>query len=313
MKRVFVAFVLCIMLSACSQTTASVSGETVVQGTANSDNNAGESAVPTETIEEDGADTEETTVEELEESADALLEEEPTEESAEEFEESDTTPENASPYIDALQPLAEQIAGLVAEDDIDGANRLDLYTSVPELTRDIMKEISPIFVDTSYGKVGFYRNGIYVGDFDKDVRSGHGVFLYCLDVTLGSDTLEYDQYYIGDWANDSPNGQGSFCKMQISKTYGSSHDFRTGGFIDGYFDGTIHCHSYWNDSIGINYDVVYHKGNAEYLYESPDNEGFYVMAEDVVSYDADGNRTEMQKYVEYQKREVENDHLESWN
>ncbi|CAJ1950502.1 unnamed protein product [Cylindrotheca closterium] len=59
-----------------------------------------------------------------------------------------------------------------------------------------------------------YTTGVYVGNFDRDVREGFGFFRW-------ADGAEYQ----GDFSQDTPNGRGKFQRKDGSTYYG---DFKNG-------------------------------------------------------------------------------------
>ena len=64
------------------------------------------------------------------------------------------------------------------------------------------------------------ETGIYFGQWtlDKAYRHGIGIMYY-----------DNDQKYIGQWANDKPNGKGKF--------FQGDSNYYEGSFLDGQFNG----------------------------------------------------------------------------
>ena len=109
--------------------------------------------------------------------------------------------------------------------------------------------------------VGLYPSGyVYVGDYADGVRSGQGTWYY-----PGG-----RGYFIGIWADDMPNGNGSFesfpsvpAVREEGIIYGI-HITESGSLVDGLFHGTIHevwdmedGHTHvWNFSVNHGNDGV---------------------------------------------------------
>lgn len=88
--------------------------------------------------------------------------------------------------------------------------------------------------------IALYENGYYYyGEFDNDLRNGHGIMMrasYSESSSIGSFIFE------GEWANDKPNGNG-VAQSNYYKDRISSGDFFTkeikGNYTDGLEDGDM--------------------------------------------------------------------------
>ena len=128
----------------------------------------------------------------------------------------------------------------------------------------------PVIVETSGLKAGLYLTPgggavLYYGDYDGDIRQGHGILL---GVNLYSNTtgLTYSRYYAdGQWAGDLPQGaQMEYCAYTMGLN--SYSLFREGAVVNGLWEGTVRT---WHaGKENIVYEPVYAGGVPEVLQTS---------------------------------------------
>lgn len=141
-----------------------------------------------------------------------------------------------------LEPLVE----LFANEDYDGLKeilRTDEYVSFSdEVIGDAsyyLGEYDEMNNRTGTG-VAVYENGYYYyGEFENNVRCGHGVLMraqYAESSSIGSFIFD------GEWVDDKPNGIGS-ARSNYYKDRISGNDFTskeiTGNYTDGLEDGDM--------------------------------------------------------------------------
>lgn len=120
----------------------------------------------------------------------------------------------------------------------------------------------PVIVQTSGLKAGLYPTSeggavLYYGDYEGDVRQGHG---FLLGVNLYSNTtgLTYRRYYAdGQWAADMPEGaQTEYCAYTMGLN--STALFREGNTVHGLWEGTVR--TWYEGKENIVYEPVYAGG-----------------------------------------------------
>ncbi|MBR4444831.1 MAG: hypothetical protein IKS37_02925 [Solobacterium sp.] len=182
-----------------------------------------------------------------------------------------------------LQLIAEDAQKFLVQRDYEGAlsalNTQDYRNLIVRM--HYAEDPQPIIVETSGLKAGLYPSGaggavFYYGDYDGDVRQGHGILL---GVNLYSNTsgVTYQKYYAdGQWENDIPQGaQTEYC----SYTMGLNHFalFREGSVVNGLWNGTVRT---WNESKpSVVYEPVYDNGVPAVLRSSAVTKRDNVIAE----------------------------------
>ena len=73
----------------------------------------------------------------------------------------------------------------------------------------------------------------YLGGWEQEQRSGRGLWFYT------SETNKWWLMYMGDWANDFPNGQGVDANISYEEEYIAPRQERHGTFTNGLYDGVF--------------------------------------------------------------------------
>ena len=111
--------------------------------------------------------------------------------------------------------------------------------------------------------IAVYQDGYYYyGEFEDDMRSGHGIYIravYSESSSIGSYIFE------GEFANDKPNGNGkavsNFYKDKISAS-GLAKQEITGAFVDGLENGTMNLVGVTKGSATVKYTYKVENGVA---------------------------------------------------
>lgn len=142
--------------------------------------------------------------------------------------------------------MLEPLVALFKEEDYDGLKDIMRQEDYIEYSDGVIGDKSYYHGEyDSDGKrhgigIAVYEGGYYYyGDFDNDVRSGHGIYMrasYADSSSIGSFIFE------GNWADDAPNGDG-VATSNYYKDRISGNDFATkeisGNYKNGLEDGTM--------------------------------------------------------------------------
>lgn len=92
--------------------------------------------------------------------------------------------------------------------------------------------------DGYYLGIYHYGDGLYYGEMENGVRSGYGVWIILTDPLKGDETMHCLIGYVGEWADDLPNGWGNYQAYSEYYLYGYVYVYGYEiSFVDGTMDG----------------------------------------------------------------------------
>lgn len=159
------------------------------------------------------------------------------------FTEYEQTIDNKKQLAAAGHELMENVIACMSEGRYDDMQALDGSQNASTVY-SLMSGNSYIYAQDGYSEdytgtaAGLYATEygyyFYYGEYVDGERSGHGVYYVLMD----EDNNSYE-LYDGAWANDKPNGHGTFSKCNYVSDGEIITTAAEGDFTDGYEDGTF--------------------------------------------------------------------------
>lgn len=151
--------------------------------------------------------------------------------------------EDKRAMAELIDSVMSQALSLLASKDYDGMYDLDGTddaNTVAGTVEDYMIYTPEGDIDNSYTgtAVGLYifeygGYAFYYGEYDNGIRTGTGTYFMKESYQGAYDVFE------GQWADDMPNGEGTFTAIAIEYQDGTMDKVITGNFTEGYQDGNM--------------------------------------------------------------------------